>query len=333
MGDVSGTKKKPFTEAEEIIVPAMCIVSEEFLEQSAKAKIENILLSNSTVERRSRLLSEDLLHQVVEKLRTSHWYGLQFDESTDISNSVQVMDLLECHDIPLERCSSVTTDGAAAMVSVRNGSAAMIKEHAPDCASSHCDLYRQILASKKLSHDNVNRPFDEVMEQSVKIINSIKSKAKHSGMFQQLCEDIEECDRTLLYYCEVRWLSRGTALRRLFDLQKCVYEFLYEIDCPKAVHFHNDLWISKLGFLADMFEKLNVLNVSLQGKDMYVFSTSDKIEVFEMKLSLWKRRVEGNDLSAFSQLPIALTEGSDENFEHQRRQLILEHLGGLKRKL
>ncbi|XP_042207118.1 SWI/SNF-related matrix-associated actin-dependent regulator of chromatin subfamily A-like protein 1 [Homarus americanus] len=71
-----GDKKKQFTDAEKIIVPALYITSEDVLGQSAKAKMENIPLSTSTVERRSRLLSEDLLDQVVKKLRTSPCFGV-----------------------------------------------------------------------------------------------------------------------------------------------------------------------------------------------------------------------------------------------------------------
>lgn len=77
------------------------------------------------------------------------------------------------------------------------------------------------LASKPLNSGE-SGPLDKMMEECVKAINEIKAKTKQSRMFTTLCEEMGEVNRSLLYHCDVRWLSRGVALIRLFALRKAV---------------------------------------------------------------------------------------------------------------
>jgi hypothetical protein len=65
------------------------------LGQSAKAKLENIPLSNSTFDRRMQLISKDLLEHFIQKLRENPWYGLQFDESTDVTKRAKLRDMFD----------------------------------------------------------------------------------------------------------------------------------------------------------------------------------------------------------------------------------------------
>ncbi|XP_042226265.1 protein ZBED8-like [Homarus americanus] len=185
------TKKKPITESEEIIVPALNILAEEVLGKSAAMKLNEVPLSATTMERWKLMIAEDLLLQLAERVRKSPCYGLQFDLSTDFTNRAQltcftcyvdcehlrmieeflfsedvgaettgeatakkVLDCLTHNGIPIEKCSHITTDGAARMVGIRNGAVARLKDYAPNCGSSHCTLHRQNLASKHLPSES-----------------------------------------------------------------------------------------------------------------------------------------------------------------------------------
>ena len=54
----------------------------------------------------------------------------------------------------------------------------------------------------------------------------------------------------------------------------------------------NDEWLLDLCFLVDIVNKLNELNISLQGKDNLIVDTFNHIRAFQKKLllfeSLWK---------------------------------------------
>ena len=60
-------------------------------------------------------------------------------------------------------------------------------------------------------------------------------------------------------------------------------------------------WLSKLAYLADMFDKLNTLNLSLQGPQTNAVTLNDKISAFISKLKLWQERVL-NSFGVLSQL-------------------------------
>jgi hypothetical protein len=49
--------------------------------------------------------------------------------------------------------------------------------------------------------------------------------------------------------------------------------------------FTDELWLSRLAYLADIFGQLINLNVSLQGSGMTPFAISEKTKALKMKLS------------------------------------------------
>ena len=109
---------------------------------------------------------------------------------------------------------------------------------------------------------------NDVLQDVVKIINSIKSHALNSRLFSNLCKDTDSHYTNLLLHAEVRWKSRGQSLKRLLLLKDEIEIFLTEQTCELAYFLQNDLWLSKLCYLSDNFEKLNDLNLSLQGQKL-----------------------------------------------------------------
>lgn len=55
----------------------------------------------------------------------------------------------------------------------------------------------------------------------------------------------------------------------------------------------------KLAFLSDLFEHLNILNKSLQGRNENVITAKDKIRGFTKKIYLWSSSLNQNNFDAF----------------------------------
>jgi len=74
--------------------------------------------------------------------------------------------------------------------------------------SLHCIIHQESLCSKKIK-------MEHVMDIVIKTVNWIRSCALNHRQFRQFSTLLDEMDAQygcLLYYSEVRWLSRGTVL-------------------------------------------------------------------------------------------------------------------------
>ena len=92
----------------------------------------------------------------------------------------------------------------------------------------------------------------------------------------QLCEEMNAEHTRLLLYTEVRRLSKGRSLARVFEFQELLQRFLLEKQLSLAAHFSDTEWVTKLAYLCDIFNPLNELNLSLQGRMKTVFKSADK---------------------------------------------------------
>ena len=81
-------------------------------------------------------------------------------------------------------------------------------------------------------------------------------------------------------------------LFQLFELRAEVHLFLIDINFPFQNLFCDNVWLSKLAYLADVFRFLNKLNLSLQGATVDIFQVSDKINSTVRKLQLRLRDIE-----------------------------------------
>ncbi|XP_071043051.1 SCAN domain-containing protein 3-like [Parasteatoda tepidariorum] len=305
--------KKPFNIGEELILPATKDICPEILE-AAVEKIAHVPLSASNVTRRIEEIAEDIEKQLLERINASPWYALQVDESTDIDSKAVLLvyvrylyqedvheDLLCALSLPTNAtgelfksldgymsrqlkwsfCVGICTGGATAMTGRLSGLTARITEVASESEATHCLIHREVLASRKMSPE-----FNSVLIDDVKVINYIKAHALNSCLFEQLCEEMDAEYRCLLLYTEIRWLSRGKSLLRVFELREPLQRFLLEKKSPLAAHFSDKVWVTKLAYLCDIFNLMNELNLCFQGKMTTVFKLADKVADFKAKLEL-----------------------------------------------
>jgi hypothetical protein len=85
----------------------------------------------------------------------------------------------------------------------------------PDVTSTHCFLHREVLVSKTIGED-----LKQVLDVAVNMVSFIEQRPLKSCMFAKLCENMQKDHVTLLEHTEVRWLSRGKVLTRVFELRE-----------------------------------------------------------------------------------------------------------------
>ncbi len=59
------------------------------------------------------------------------------------------------------------------------------------------------------------------------------------------------------------------------------------------------LWLAQLSYLVDIFDRLNSLNTSMQGRDANILLLSDKVNAFVGKLDLWRDRLINKNVDMF----------------------------------
>ena len=66
-----------------------------------------------------------------------------------------------------------------------------------------------------------------------------------------------------------------------------------------VLELSNDEWLLDLCFLVDIVEKLNQLNISLQGKDNLIIDSCNYINAFKKKLLLFEFQLKNNNVQHF----------------------------------
>ena len=134
----------------------------------------------------------------------------------------------------------------------------------------------------------------------------------------------------LLFHTNVRWLSKGNMLARVYGLKDEVSIFLESQGKQDLLlPFQSQEFQLAMAYLVDIFEALNCLNLLLQGKNMNCMKDYDEIQTFIAKLGLWHRRVQRGNAASFPTFDIAL-ENSKAKLEGELKVEVESHLQILK---
>ena len=150
----------------------------------------------------------------------------------------------------------------------------------PDCIFIYCILHGEALASKTLSPELM-----KVLKQVITLVNAIKSSAFNTCLFRRFCKKMDLNPSNLLYHTETRWLSKRNVLKRVFELRIQLINFFTERKKEAIIKFLKDDAVL-LAYLADIFGKLNELNISLQARDKIIINFMVTLSVFNVKLEL-----------------------------------------------
>lgn len=281
-------------------------------------------LTRRTVTRRIEDIGNDLKLQLYEKFETTVKYSLALDESTDAVDTAQLAvfiravddnfhiteELLDlcpmkgtttgkdvfneldkliesCVGLSYNKLSGITTDGAPSMIGKVNGLVGLVKnkliEERIDPGSvvfSHCIIHQQSLCAKSLK-------MEEVMTVIKQVVNMIRSRGLRHRQFREFLEEVDSQYEDVPYFTEVRWLSRGRMLSRVWLLKEEIMEFYSTVLQREISEFHDEQFVNDFAFLVDITTHLNVLNTDLQGKNNLVSDMYHNVASFNAKIELW----------------------------------------------
>ena len=172
-----------------------------------------------------------------------------------------------------------------------SGVGARVKAVATNCIRKHCIIHRKALAVKPLSSNKQRKTeLEGVLDIVVKTMNYIKcgGKGKSARVFQKLCEEMDSENITVLLHREVRWVSRGKVLTRVFKLRREISVFLAEKNHEYATNFLDHERVSKLAYPASVFNVLSNCPYStsvFKGKVQIYFSKLEKLMPLKEKLT------------------------------------------------
>uniref|UniRef100_K7F6T1 Uncharacterized protein n=1 Tax=Pelodiscus sinensis TaxID=13735 RepID=K7F6T1_PELSI len=306
--------KKNFTIGEDLIMPCILDASHAILGDEVAKKLKTIPLSNAIISNRIIMMSEDINQQLKKK---SKMYAVQVDESTDIVNKVMLLIYVQYVDWDEEE----------------------IKEEFMSCLelkkqtigteifSALADYF--LSADLKMS-DCVSVCTDGAPNMTGRqegLVAKMKQvtpnmQGTHCIIHQEmLASKIAELNQVLITAVKtVSFIKSSTLISRLFAIL-----------CDKMGSTHRTL---KLCYLADIFQLLNELNMSLQGPHKTIFNTYNKIEGQKKKIKLWIERIENNCFDMFSALMELMNEAKEKNEDSNFSQLnliIVNHLEMLSR--
>ncbi|XP_014678067.1 PREDICTED: general transcription factor II-I repeat domain-containing protein 2A-like [Priapulus caudatus] len=206
-----------------------------------------------------------------------------------------VSDAVDKMKLKWDKLCGVTTGGAPAMTGERKGIASMVcakmRESGGEAVKMHCIIHQEALCAKTVQ-------LEDVMNTVVKTVNIIRARGLYHRKFQAFLSDVDAEYGDVLYHSEVRWLGRGSVLKRFYSLRSEIDHFMKEKDRP--LHELSDpLWLADLANLsAEKGKYVSVItslkaefskrfqDVSVIEKEIELFSTPFHMDAEKVEESL-----------------------------------------------
>ena len=209
---------------------------------------------------------------------------------TDIIEAVNTV--LAGLNLTTEKLQCIASDGAPSMTGKRRGALTLLENsmkddgHNHEILKVHCIIHQEALCAKHVT-------MKEVKQTVVKTVNFIRSRALNHRQFQQLLHEMDSEYGDLLYFSEVRWLSREATLERFYQVRSEIDIFLREKDFAHC-EISNPEWISNFALMVDILQ--------LQGRSQQINVLYERICAFEIKLCLWEAQLKSRNFTHFPHL-------------------------------
>ncbi|UYV75527.1 EPM2AIP1 [Cordylochernes scorpioides] len=253
---------KPFTDGE-MIKECIIAVVEEMCPEKVNL-LKTVSMSANTVARRVENIAENISSQLFDKNGHVEWFSLALDESTDVSDTAQVLIYIrgvdksyEVHEELLDMYSihgtttgtdifkgvemainkknlrwknlkCITTDGGKNMSGKDKGVVALVSKAVENDGGSKPLVLHCIIHQQSLCGKCLD--MSDVLKPVISTVNFIRSFGLNHRQFRQFIAEIGETD--LPYHTAVRWLSCGRVLQRFFELRAVIEIFLNEKHRP-----------------------------------------------------------------------------------------------------
>ncbi|UYV64743.1 EPM2AIP1 [Cordylochernes scorpioides] len=319
---------KPFTDGE-MIKECIIAVVEEMCPEKVNL-LKTVSMSANTVARRVENIAENISSQLLDKNGHVEWFSLALDESTDVSDTAQVLiyirgvdksyevheELLDMYSIhgtttgtdifkgvemPINKknlrwknLKCITTDGGKNMSGKDKGVVALVSKAVENDGGSKPLVLHCIIHQQSLCGKCLD--MSDVLKPVISTVNFIRSFGLNHRQFRQFIAEIGETD--LPYHTAVRWLSCGKVLQRFFELRAVIEIFLNEKHRPHT-ELQNNAWLWKLAFYVDLTKHVNELNLRLQGENQHLPDLYTNIKSFRMKLILFQSQLRSKCFSHF----------------------------------
>lgn len=104
------------------------------------------------------------------------------------------------------------------------------------------------------------------------------------------------------YHSSVRWLSIGNVCDRVYELLANITQFFAEKDNAAFPELNQKEFVDDFSFTVDILKHLNVLNISLQGANLYVHDMYKTLVEFMENLQSWHTELASNNFESFPKL-------------------------------
>ena len=323
----------PYNTFEEFGKESLRIILEESGHGELFDKLTNFPSSPNTMRRNcERIHDYHMVTTVRAILKSPFPFTLQIDESTDCRGKSQlvgfvryidgynveerivfcyelehrktahditeaVRKFMEKHDIPWHKLGSVSTDGATTNTGPHTGVIRRLTAYSPNLTDTSCFIHRYVLCIKKI-RGGLAHAFNTIKE----VATFFKGNKQVARDFRRFCKEKNLPIDEIPYYTEVRWLSLGKLIARIYKYKADLVEFLTRNDENDqernvdvlekkrllAFQLTTPVFEAYLAFFTDVLPVMDKVTKDLQGKKRTVAEAEEKIRTFKGDVVFWR---------------------------------------------
>lgn len=176
----------------------------------------------------------------------------------------------------------------------------------------HCIIHQENLSAKVIEMEHVTSVV-------VKTVNYIRSRGLNHREFQEFLGHLESQHGDVVYFTEVRWLSRASTLHRFWLLKDEVNMFM-KLKGKEVPQLSDSDWLMDFAFLNDISQELAKFNVKLQGENKLVHELFKHLRTFERDLQLYEQCLREHKVDHFPTLK-SVFDGSNEILDSYARRV------------